>query len=373
MLVLALRRRARDRQRAAARRGLLPASSIFLPYAVPAVVAVADVGLHVRRPASAWSANINDSFGIDAARPARAATWILASIGNIVTWEFVGYNMLIFYSALRVVPDRALRGRRDRRRRPVRGSSGRSSCPALRGAIVIATIFSIIGSFQLFNEPNILQHAGAERHHHATSRPNMYAYNLSFAGQQYNYSATVAIVMGVHHRGHRLRRPAPRHRGRSADERHVAPIRRRSRSAAPLEPRTRVAAARCIVLTLLTSSWSTRLVPLVWLVINATKTQERPVLSLRPVVRRRLRAVRQHRARPSPTTTASSCAGSATPCSTWSSAPAARPCSPRSAATAWPSSTSPGARGVRRRARRGRGARHRAGRADVPACSASWA
>ena len=27
--------------------------------------------------------------------------------------------------------------------------------------------------------------------------PNMYAYNLSFAGQQFNYSATVAIVMGV--------------------------------------------------------------------------------------------------------------------------------------------------------------------------------
>ncbi len=27
--------------------------------------------------------------------------------------------------------------------------------------------------------------------------PNMYAYNLSFAGQQFNYAATVAIVMGV--------------------------------------------------------------------------------------------------------------------------------------------------------------------------------
>jgi hypothetical protein len=27
--------------------------------------------------------------------------------------------------------------------------------------------------------------------------PNTYAYSLSFAGQQYNYSATVAIVMGV--------------------------------------------------------------------------------------------------------------------------------------------------------------------------------
>jgi len=27
--------------------------------------------------------------------------------------------------------------------------------------------------------------------------PNYYAYNLSFNGQEYNYSATIAIVMGV--------------------------------------------------------------------------------------------------------------------------------------------------------------------------------
>ena len=30
-----------------------------------------------------------------------------------------------------------------------------------------------------------------------TVTPNMYAYNLSFAGQQFNYSAAIAIIMGV--------------------------------------------------------------------------------------------------------------------------------------------------------------------------------
>jgi multiple sugar transport system permease protein len=68
--------------------------------------------------------------------------------------------------------------------------------PALRGAIVIATIFSIIGTFQLFNEPNILRIL--EPNVITTYfTPNLYAYNLSFGGQQYNYSATVAIVMGL--------------------------------------------------------------------------------------------------------------------------------------------------------------------------------
>ena len=61
---------------------------------------------------------------------------------------------------------------------------------------MIATIFSIIGSFQLFNEPNILQSLSPNVIS-TYFTPNMYAYNLSFAGQQYNYSATIAIVMGV--------------------------------------------------------------------------------------------------------------------------------------------------------------------------------
>ncbi len=61
---------------------------------------------------------------------------------------------------------------------------------------MIATIFSIIGSFQLFNEPNLLK-ALAPNVISSYFTPNMYAYNLSFAGQQFNYSATVAIVMGV--------------------------------------------------------------------------------------------------------------------------------------------------------------------------------
>jgi multiple sugar transport system permease protein len=61
---------------------------------------------------------------------------------------------------------------------------------------VIATIFSIIGSFQLFNEPNILR-ALIPNVLTTDYTPNMYAFYLSFGGQEYNYAATVAIVMGV--------------------------------------------------------------------------------------------------------------------------------------------------------------------------------
>jgi len=167
--------------------------AIFLPYAVPGVVAALIWGF-IYGPQFGLTGSFNSAIGIDLLQPF-TPSWILTSIGNIVTWEFLGYNMIIFFAALRVVPTdlyeaAALDG----------AGSFRTilaiKLPALRGSIVIATIFSIIGSFQLFNEPNLLKNL-APNVIGTFFTPNMYAYNLSFAGQQFNYSATVAIVMGV--------------------------------------------------------------------------------------------------------------------------------------------------------------------------------
>ncbi|HWD81723.1 MAG TPA: sugar ABC transporter permease [Kribbella sp.] len=165
---------------------------IFLPYAVPGVVAVLMWG-YIYGDNFGLAANLNDWLGT-AFKPLSSG-WILPSIANIVTWEFVGYNMLIFFSALRTVPDELYEAA------AIDGAGTFRTIlavklPALRGAIVIATIFSIIGSFQLFNEPNILRTL-APNVINTYYTPNMYAYNLSFAGQQFNYSATVAIVMGI--------------------------------------------------------------------------------------------------------------------------------------------------------------------------------
>jgi multiple sugar transport system permease protein len=167
--------------------------AIFLPYAVPAVVASLIWGF-MYGAQFGLVGNLDDFFHINLADPF-AGNLVLTSIGNVVTWEFVGYNMLIFYSALRVVPADLYEAADLDGAGPLRVIRS-IKLPALRPAILIATIFSIIGSFQLFNEPNILKPLAPD----AISSyftPNMYAYNLSFAGQEYNYSATIAIVMGI--------------------------------------------------------------------------------------------------------------------------------------------------------------------------------
>lgn len=167
--------------------------SIFLPYAVPAVVATLIWGFMYGNNFGLVG-NINDFLDVtlpDLLSPSN----ILASIANILIWGNVGYNMLIFYSALRVIPAElydaaAIDGAGQWR------VIASIKIPALRGAIVIATIFSIIGSFQLFNEPQILLSMVPNAVPTYFS-PNLYSYNLAFSGGQQNYSATVAIVMGV--------------------------------------------------------------------------------------------------------------------------------------------------------------------------------
>lgn len=165
---------------------------VFIPYAVPAVVASLMWGYLyggrfglIRQIGDALGTGVPDLLG---------RSWILASIGNVVTWEFVGYNMLILYAALRTVPEELYEAAEMDGAGEFR-KAWSIKLPAVRPALMLATIFSIIGSFQLFNEPNIMQSL-APSAIPTSYTPNMYAFNLAFNGQQFNYSAAVAVVLG---------------------------------------------------------------------------------------------------------------------------------------------------------------------------------
>jgi multiple sugar transport system permease protein len=167
--------------------------SIFLPYAVPAVVA-----------ALMWGFMYGSQFGLIARLRSAlhvglpdplSGSWVLASVGNVVTWEFVGYNMLILFAALRAVPGDLYEAAEIDGAGALRIARS-IKLPALRPAMVVAVVFSVIGSLQLFTEPNVLEKLAPDTVT-TTFTPNMYAYNLSFAGQEYNYSAAIAIVMGI--------------------------------------------------------------------------------------------------------------------------------------------------------------------------------
>ena len=165
----------------------------FLPYAVPAVVAALMWGF-IYGTKYGMVGSLNQWLGthIDVLQP----SVLLAAIGNINTWEFTGYNMLIFYSSLSTVPHSLYEAA------AIDGASEwqivRSiKVPELKSSLVITVIFSIIGSFQLFNEPSVLQTMVPGNAITTYYTPNMYAYNLSFMGGQSNYAAALAIVMAI--------------------------------------------------------------------------------------------------------------------------------------------------------------------------------
>ncbi|GAA3666647.1 carbohydrate ABC transporter permease [Microbacterium marinilacus] len=167
--------------------------AIFLPYAVPGVVAVLMWGF-IYGDRFGLVGNLNRLVGSDVLAPL-SADWLLLSIGNIVTWQFIGYNMLIFFAALKAIPHELYEAAEIDGAGQLRIVTS-IKIPSIRGAVVIASIFSIIGSFQLFNEPNILKTI-VPNLIPTYYTPNMYAYNLAFLGQQPNYAATVALIMGV--------------------------------------------------------------------------------------------------------------------------------------------------------------------------------
>ncbi|MFD4553952.1 carbohydrate ABC transporter permease [Streptomyces sp. NPDC058469] len=166
---------------------------IFIPYAVPSVVAALMWG-YLYGPDFGPFAQLSRDLHLPVPQFLND-TWMLGSLANIVTWEFVGYNMIILYAALRTIPEElyeaaAMDGAGAWR------TAWSIKLPALRPTLMLTLLFSVIGSFQLFNEPNLLMKIAPEVIS-SSYTANLYAYSLAFTGQQVNYAATVSFLLGL--------------------------------------------------------------------------------------------------------------------------------------------------------------------------------
>jgi multiple sugar transport system permease protein len=166
--------------------------AVFVPYAVPGVVATLMWGYLYGRE-SGLIAQVLTSVGIappDLLSPQN----VLGSTMNIVSWEFIGYNMIVLYAALRSVPTEMYEAAEIDGAGPWRVAWS-IKIPAIRSAILLTVIFSVIGSFQLFNEPNLL-YSIAPNAIGSDFTPNLYAYNVAFRNQDVNYAAAIAFLLG---------------------------------------------------------------------------------------------------------------------------------------------------------------------------------
>ncbi len=158
----------------------------FVPYAVPVVIGTLMWGFLYSDSIGPFS-----GLGIDFVN----SDTVLASLGNIVTWQWAGYNMIVLYAALQGLPREIYESARIDGAGEVQIAL-RIKTPMIASALVLATLFTIMGTLQFFTEPLILQplNPGAITQHYT---PNVYAYNQAFSFQQYNYSAAISFLLGA--------------------------------------------------------------------------------------------------------------------------------------------------------------------------------
>ncbi|MEV6118661.1 sugar ABC transporter permease [Streptomyces sp. NPDC052109] len=162
----------------------------FMPYAVPGVIA-AIMWSYLYSPQLSPVLDLLQSIGLhpDFLGPG-AVLW---STANVSTWLWTGYNMLIMFSALQAIPQELYEAAK------IDGASNwsiawRIKVPIIAPSIVLTTVFSIIGTLQLYAEPAVLRQISSNIS--STFTPNMLAYAVA-SGNNYQQAAAISVVIAV--------------------------------------------------------------------------------------------------------------------------------------------------------------------------------
>ncbi len=166
---------------------------VFLPYAVPAVIGALMWGF-LYSPNFGPVTSIARFFGTGAPNLLDSDS-IFWSLVNVVSWQWVGYYMVIIYSALQGVNPQIYEAAR------LDGANGwqtalRIKVPMISSTLVLITVFSLIGTLQFFNEPTVLGTIapGAIPPDYT---PNMYSFAQAFSYSSFNYASAISFALGV--------------------------------------------------------------------------------------------------------------------------------------------------------------------------------
>jgi len=159
--------------------------TIFLPYAVPGVIASLMWGFLYLPATSPIGGDRVDFFGQLA---------VYFSVSNVSVWSAVGFNMIVIYTALRALPSELYESAR------MDGAGEwqivlRVKVPMVLPAIVMCTLFSALAALQVFNEPNTLKPLSNAVS--STWVPLMKIYDDAFGNSDIHSAAATSVVLTV--------------------------------------------------------------------------------------------------------------------------------------------------------------------------------
>jgi multiple sugar transport system permease protein len=172
--------------------GTFARTAIFLPYAVPAVVASLLWGfLYLPRVSP-----INDLLtGLGMTPPDLLSdSWVLYAVANIAVWGGTGFNMIVLYTALRAIPTDLFEAAR------LDGASDiqiawRIKIPIVLPSLIMTFVFSLIATLQVFAEPMTLRPLSNTIS--TTWTPLMKVYRDAFTRNDVYSAAATSVVIAL--------------------------------------------------------------------------------------------------------------------------------------------------------------------------------
>ncbi|SNY54173.1 carbohydrate ABC transporter permease [Paractinoplanes atraurantiacus] len=167
-------------------------TAIFLPYAVPAVIASLLWGF-LYLPRVSPIVDVLDKVGITAP-DALSSSWVLYSVANIAIWGGTGFNMIVLYTALRSIPTDLFEAAR------IDGASDiaialRIKIPIIGPSLVMTTLFSLIATLQVFAEPMTLRPLSNTIS--TTWTPLMKVYRDAFVRNDIYAAAATSVIIAL--------------------------------------------------------------------------------------------------------------------------------------------------------------------------------
>ncbi|WP_433293082.1 carbohydrate ABC transporter permease [Actinoplanes sp. CA-030573] len=172
--------------------GAFARTSIFLPYAVPAVVASLLWGfLYLPRVSP-----ITDALQAVGVTPPDllSDSWVLYAVANIAVWGGTGFNMIVIYTALRAIPTDLFEAAR------LDGASDvqiawRIKIPIVLPSLIMTFVFSLIATLQVFAEPMTLRPLSNTIS--TTWTPLMKVYRDAFTRNDVYLAAATSVIIAL--------------------------------------------------------------------------------------------------------------------------------------------------------------------------------
>ncbi|OZM75801.1 carbohydrate ABC transporter permease [Pseudonocardia sp. MH-G8] len=167
-------------------------TAIFLPYAVPGVIASLMWGF-LYLPSTSPAVDLGRLVGVELPDLLNGPI-VYGSIANIVIWSGVGFNMIILYTSLRSIPEETIDAAR------IDGANERQiawyiKVPSVLPALTLTGLFCILGALQTYSEPTTL--SSLTTGISSTFFPLMKVYQDAFANDDLNHAAATSVLLAV--------------------------------------------------------------------------------------------------------------------------------------------------------------------------------